>query len=403
MADSLVDLVMGVVDPDTVTKIASGIGMDATTAQNVVNSAIPGILGSIASTAASGEGAQRISAAVGSMDMSVMDKLASAAGTSGQASIAAEGSKLLGSLIGQGKIDAIASAVAGSNGTTPAAVKSILGYLTPAVMGVIGQQDPSSWANGAALSRFFASQKGMIEAALPAGLAGAVGGAAAMAGRVGQGASNVAGNIAAAAPRRPSMPSPQATVSNDETSGGVPSWVWIVVAIAVLGALAYYFTRPSAPKVVEKPAAVTQSAPATPAAPAAPAPAPAVPAVPAVPAAPAPAVPAVPALPDLGALGKQATDALNGVKGTLASITDAASATAALPKLGEASAALDKVSGLAAALPAEAKKTLAGTVGPAVTELNGVMDKVMALPGVGDIAKPAVEGLRAKLKALTGA
>ena len=329
MADSLVDLVMGVVDPDTVTKIASGIGMDATTAQNVVNSAIPGILGSIASTATSSEGAQRISAAVGSMDMSVMDKLASAAGTSSQAGIAAEGSKLLGSLIGQGKVDAIAGAVAGSNGTTPAAVKSVLGYLTPAVMGVIGQQDPSSWADGASLSSFFASQKGMIEAALPAGLAGAVGGAAAMAGRVGQGVNQGVGNIAAAAPRMPSMPSPQSSSSSDDSSGGIPSWVWIVVALAILGGLAYYFTRPSAPKMVDKPAAVTQAVPAP--APAAPTPAPAPAATPAVPA--APAVPALPALPDVGALGKQATDALNGVKGTLTSITDAASATAALPKL----------------------------------------------------------------------
>lgn len=390
MADSLVDLVMGVVDPDVVTKLAAGIGIDATTAQNVVNSAIPGILGGIASTAATAEGAQRVADAVGGMDMSIMDKLGSAAGTNAQAGMAAEGSKLLGSLIGGAKMDAIASAVAGSSATTPAAVKSMLGYLTPAVMGVIGQQDPSMWADGASLAKTFADQKGMIAAALPAGLAAAVGGAAAMAGRVGSVAGNVAGSVAASVPSMPSAPRP-APANDDSADGGIPSWVWIALAVIVLGGLAYYFTRPSAPKVVEKPAVVTQVAPAVPVAPAAPA-APA-----------APVVPALPALPDMAALTKQATDALGSLKGTFGSITDAATATAALPKLADATSQIDKVSGLAAALPGDAKKTLTGALAPAMGELNGQIDKVLALPGVGDIVKGPVETLRGKLKALTGA
>ena len=383
MADSLVDLVMGVVDPDVVTKLAGGIGIDPTTAQNVVNSAIPGILGGIASTATTSEGAQRLSAAVGNMDMSIMDKLGAAAGTGAQASMAAEGTKLLGSLIGGAKMEAIASAVAGSNNTTPAAVKSVLGYLTPAVMGVIGQQDPANWSDGSSMMKFLGDQKGMIAAAMPAGLAAAVGGASAMAGRMGQTATSAAGNVAASMPSMPTMPKPAASTGED-SSGGMPSWVWIVLGVAILAGLAYYFTRPSAPKVAEKPAVVAE------------APKPAAPAV------SAPAAPAAPAL-DAAALGKQATAALDGVKASLASITDAASASAALPKLKDASDQLDKVTGMAAALPADAKKTLAAAVGPAATELGAQMDKVAALPGVGDIVKPMLDGLRGKLKTLLGA
>ena len=419
MADSLVDMVMGVIDPDVVTKLAGGIGVDATTTQNIVNSAIPGILGGIASTAATADGAKRISDAVGSMDMSIMDKLGAVAGTSGQATVAADGNRLLGSLIGGGKLDAIANSVAGASATTPAAVKSVMGYLTPAIMGVVGQQDPSNWSDGSSLMNFMAAQKGAIAAAMPAGLAAAVGGATAMAGR----ASQAAGNVAASIPSMPSRPAATAS-AGAPSEDGIPSWVWIVLGLVILGALGWYFTRPSAPKVAEKPAMVAEAAkPAAPApAPDAAAPAPAakpavpaapvvVPAAPAaapavVPAAPAavPAPPAVPAMPvvDVAAMGKQATAALDGVKTALGSITDAASATAALPKLKDATDQLDKVSGLAAALPADAKKTLAGAIAPALPELNTQMDKALALPGVGVILKGPVDAVRAKLTALAG-
>ena len=184
-----------------------------------------------------------------------------------------------------------------------------------------------------------------------------------------------------------------------EPSGGLPSWIWIALAVVVLGALAWYFTRSGTPKMAEKPAtAVTQAAPAVPAPPAAPAVA--------TPAAPVVALPVVPALAlpaSVADLGKQATAALDGVKATIAGIKDADTAKAALPKLADITGQLDKLNGMAAVLPADAKKTLAGAIAPALPELNGQIDKMLALPGVGDVAKPAIDALRAKLAALTGA
>ena len=419
MADSLVDLILGVVDPDVVTKLAAGTGMNPVTAQNAVNAAIPAILGGIASTVSTADGAKRIAEAVTNQDPAIMDNLAASAGTVGQSALSMDGTKLLGNLIGTQKLESIASAIAGANGTAPAAVKSLMGYLTPVTLGVIGQQDPSTWSDGAAIASSFAAQKSAIAEAMPAGLAAALGtagaalgtagaaagaaAAAASAGvsRIGAAASSAAASAANAVPPVPQMRPVEAST---EGSGGVPSWVWIVAAVVILGALAYYFTRPGAPKMADKPAvAVTQAVPAPPAA--------ALPAKPivAVPAAPVVAVPAVPAVPalalpaSLADLGKQATAALDGVKATIAGVKDADTAKLALPKLAEATSQLDKVSGLVGVMPAEAKKTIAGVIAPALPELNGQIDKMLALPGVGDVAKPAIEALRAKLAALTGA
>ena len=108
MADSLVDLILGVVDPDVVTKLASGAGMNPVTAQKAVSAAVPAILGSIASTAASGEGARRIADAVANQDPAIMDNLAASAGTAGQSALSMDGTKLLGTLIGTQKLESIA-------------------------------------------------------------------------------------------------------------------------------------------------------------------------------------------------------------------------------------------------------------------------------------------------------
>jgi hypothetical protein len=44
---------------------------------------------------------------------------------------------------------------------------------------------------------------------------------------------------------------------------------------------------------------------------------------------------------------------------------------------------------------------LAGLVGPAMSTLNQLFDRVLAIPGVADIIKPTIDILRAKLVSLT--
>jgi hypothetical protein len=100
-------------------------------------------------------------------------------------------------------------------------------------------------------------------------------------------------------------------------------------------------------------------------------------------------------------IGKQVTDSITNLRTTLVGITDAASAQAALPKLREATAQLDKVDGLLGQLSPEQRKVLAGVVNPLMPSLNQLFDKVLAIPGVAELLKPTIDVLRAKLAVLT--
>lgn len=66
---------------------------------------------------------------------------------------------------------------------------------------------------------------------------------------------------------------------------------------------------------------------------------------------------------------------------------------AARTKLQEADAQLTKVNDLAAKLSPEQKKALASLLAAALPTLNQLFDKVLARPGVRDIAKPVIDGV----------
>jgi hypothetical protein len=84
----------------------------------------------------------------------------------------------------------------------------------------------------------------------------------------------------------------------------------------------------------------------------------------------------------------------------LPGITDATSAEAALPKLKEATAQLNEVNTRAAQLSPEGKTILVKLIVAATPTINQMCDKVLATPGAGIIAKPAIDELRGKLDAL---
>ena len=97
-------------------------------------------------------------------------------------------------------------------------------------------------------------------------------------------------------------------------------------------------------------------------------------------------------------VGEQLTDVMQNTEETLQGITDAASAQAAVPKLNEINTQLEKISGTVDQLPADAKKVLADVLGERVTELKTLADKLAGQAGVGDVVKPALEPIIAKLE-----
>ena len=90
-------------------------------------------------------------------------------------------------------------------------------------------------------------------------------------------------------------------------------------------------------------------------------------------------------------VGKQVGDSLGTLRTSLQGISDVASANAALPKLQEATTQIDRVSGLLGQLSADQRKLVSGLVASAMTTINQLFDKVLAIPGVGEVVEPTIE------------
>src|SRR5207245_2640254 len=147
-------------------------------------------------------------------------------------------------------------------------------------------------------------------------------------------------------------------------------WPYWLAGLVVLGGLAWYaLGRPGGDTVAESPRpATTQTQPAT------------------------GTVGMAPADLTVGGvnLASQVTSSVGALRSVLPGITDVASAQAALPKLQEATAQLNEVSNLATKLTPEGKSALAKLIAAATPAINQMCDKVLATPGVGNIAKPAI-------------
>lgn len=81
----------------------------------------------------------------------------------------------------------------------------------------------------------------------------------------------------------------------------------------------------------------------------------------------------------------------------LGSITDQASAQAALPSLDELKAKVDGIATQVDQLPAEGRKLLAGVVSTALPPLKELAAKSSSMPGA-DVIKPTVDAILAKLE-----
>jgi hypothetical protein len=84
----------------------------------------------------------------------------------------------------------------------------------------------------------------------------------------------------------------------------------------------------------------------------------------------------------------------------LGTIKDPASAEAALPKLTNISKDLDNVKTQMGSMSDVGKSTIGPLIKAAIAKLRVVVDKVLAMAGVGDKIKPVLDGIVGKLDAL---
>ena len=381
MATNLVSVVMQFLTPDTIAKIASVLGIDRNVAQKAVAGAIPALLASLADVASTPNGARQLTNTL-TQQSSSLESLKNLVGGAGQNLLAESGSSMLSGLFGGGTLDAMAQTIGKFAGIGEGTSKSMLGMLGPVVLGALGHQQRSAGLDAGGLASLLTSQKDQIAAAMPAGLADQLSAAGLIDGatgslRSGAAAASAAGGRIAEASERTVYRAGQ-TASAATRSTAASQWpYWLVAAVVVCGLAWFALGRSGEDTVAQAPPpSMTRTTPGT--------------------------VGLAPADLTVGGmnLGSQINSSVGSIKSVLPGITDAASAQAALPKIKEATAQLNEVSSRATQLSPEGKSTLVKLIVAATPTINQMCDKVLAMPGAGDIAKPAIDELRGKLDAL---
>jgi hypothetical protein len=381
MATNLVSVVMQFLTPDMIAKIASVLGLDRNVTQKAVAGAIPALLASLADVASSPNGARQLTNTL-TQQSSSLESLRNLVGGAGQNLLVESGSNMLSGLFGGGTLDTMAQTLGKFAGIGEGTSKSMLGMLGPVVLGALGQQQRSAGLDAGGLASLLTSQKDQIAAAMPSGLAdqlsaaGLIDGVAGSARSAAAAASAAGGRIAEASERTVYQAGQAASAATRSTA--TSQWPYWLVAALVLGGLGWFALGPSGEDTVAQapPPSTTRTTPST--------------------------VGLAPTDLTVGGmnLANQVNSSVGSLRTVLPGITDAASAQAALPKIKEATAQLNEVSSRATQLSPEGKSTLAKLIVAATPAINQMCDKVLAMPGAGDIAKPAIDELRGKLDAL---
>ena len=309
----------------------------------------PALIGRISS--ALGVDRTLVGKAIEKQDPSVLDSLEAEIGGPGHESFVKGGIDALESLLGGSTLSALTGALSKFSGLGEETASSLIGMLTPAVFGTLHKEQTTQGLDASGLARMLAAQKENISEAL-LGKAGVPG--------------------FEAPPMRPSQ-AERAPVPRPAPAAEAPqsfNWRWVLAALATIALASAWYLGNRPAQVVE------QTKP-----------------------------PAVQLTQNLSVDGVDlrfsVQKALDGVKTALQGVRDTASAQAALPQLEKSSIEFDKIRTLAAKLPADSKTSFAVLVGQLRPSLEELFNKVLEIPGVAPIAKPVIDGLRAKLDALS--
>jgi hypothetical protein len=169
MAVDLVSEISRVFDEDIVTRIATAIGLDETQVRKALEAGVPALLAAIIAFVSRPQRAAKLSQAVAQQESGVPTSLADAIGGSGQKALIDADAKALTSLLGPNAVNALTVAIGRYAGIGERSSRSLLGFLGPVVLVILGQQQRTSGLDAPRLANFVASQTDNVVAALPSG------------------------------------------------------------------------------------------------------------------------------------------------------------------------------------------------------------------------------------------
>jgi len=394
MSFNIVDLVKDQISDQLMGQIGGVLGADSAQTSSAVGGALPGLLSGLTGAASSTSGAGSLFDAVQKQDDGLLGNMGSLLGGGESSSLINQGTSLLGSLLGNGAMGKIAGALAGFSGLSRGNSSSLMGMLAPVIIGVIKRKVFDGGLNAGSLASMLTGQQENINAAMPQGFSSQLqdsgffdsiqpavssGDVAAQATQTVE-STQAQVSQAAQATTQQHTPAPAPAKSG----GGLMKWLLPLIGIAVLGWLGMKFLGGSAEDATNAVGSATEAASD---------------------AASSAADAATEALPDgvdMDAIKGQLDGVFGSTTDALSGITDADSATAAIPALEEATSKLGGVNDLVARLPDAAKGPVSSIVSGGMSTLQPILDKVTALPGVGSILEPVIKPLMDLLKGMAG-
>ena len=241
--NNLVSTISGLLTPEVVGKLATASGLDSAMAQNAVSAAVPSILSGLAGLAATPGGGRQLASAVAQQPTDILGSILS--GLTGSAPKAETGTGLLSTLLGGGALGLLTSAVAKFVGIGEGSTRTLIGLLTPLIMGVLGREQRAAGLDINGLARMLTGQKEQIAAAVPPGLSRLLdtGGFYESI----RSAASTEGRAANVPPRTVSVPR---AVGDTRTSAQGVTWPYWVLPLLALGGL-FWYLLPSGNQVTE--------------------------------------------------------------------------------------------------------------------------------------------------------
>lgn len=389
MSFNIIDAVKSQLGDAALGQLGSLIGESQDKTKAATGATVPALLASLSNLASKPEGANQLFSALGKQDPGLLGNFANLLGSQGNA-VAQQGNSLLGTLLGDNQLGSLVGALAKFAGLGQGSTSSLIGTLAPLLLGVLSKHSQSQGLNASGLAGLLSGQKQNILGAMPPGLGSALGGVSGLSGFLGS-ARDTIGATADSARAGARDAAASAAGAAAEARSGMPRWLLPLIILAVLAFLISQFFKP---KEAETPAQAPVAA-QTPAAAETPAQTPVAAETPAQ----APAAPAAAAADAAAKFSTGVADVVGNVTQTLTGVTDAASANAALPKLKDASSQLDTLKDLWSQVPDSAKPAIKTALSAAVPQLEQLVTKLAAVPGVGDIIQSPAKELVDKLKA----
>jgi sporulation protein YlmC with PRC-barrel domain len=168
MTDNLVSAVSRFLTPELIGKLASVSGLDRGTTQSAVGACVPAILSGLADLAAKPGGARQLADAITEQPAGMLSNLAQTLGTSAMS--AEKGGGILSSLLGGGMLNTLVSTLSRFVGIGEGSTRTLMGLLTPVVLGVLGREQRAAGLETGGLARMLMGQRDQFTSAMPVGL-----------------------------------------------------------------------------------------------------------------------------------------------------------------------------------------------------------------------------------------